>query len=61
MDTSRGPEISRRGFLLGVASLPVAQEAFAAEEPDSDTDLIFDLSPDEATVRVVRVARPLFD
>ena len=61
MTTSRGPEISRRGFLLGVAALPVAQEAFAAEAPDSDTDLIFDLSPDEATVRVIRVARPAFD
>ncbi|KQS72226.1 hypothetical protein ASG39_00050 [Rhizobium sp. Leaf371] len=61
MDNRQGLEISRRGFLLGVASLPVAQEALAAEAPDSDTDLIFDLSPDEATVRVVRVARPAFE
>lgn len=58
MDFTGGPEISRRGFLLGVASLPVAKEALAAGSPepaDGETELVFDLSPDEKVVRVVRV------
>jgi hypothetical protein len=61
MDIVGGPDLSRRGFLLGVASLPATQGLLSgcvAEPSDAETDLVFDLSPDESVVRVLRRFAP---